>query len=914
MRPGGTQTKRGAAVRIRRRLGLAPRAYALLSCSLVLVIAGVSAYGMTVPSMMQAHAAREPRVGHEAKSDLGTTTGYAWASVVGHIVFGTDDADGAEAPDNEVTLANGKTIVLTNTKIIDRLSNNSVAATVNKVEQQKEQDAQQSGKPGSSDTSGSGSDSSSSGGGSGSGSSTGGPGNGGSTGGNTDNDANSGGLSAAEEESIHSWLVTKYNMLDGYVSRANDVVSTYNSTGDPRPCDSLVGEMFVIRAEFGRQTFSPRSRWYQQYANLWAVTPTYVNGSAITAMMTSRSVTSTITWRRLPYDDRSCIHHTTIARSRSHGRPAPGACRRVEPAIALGQDELPAYLRRFTILFADDATMRRGGIGRVTRAVNAQGEAVALKQLILPTRDEFDDDAAHEALVAKFKAAFREEYECHRALSGLKGFPRLYGWGEVDGVPAIVMEWVEGETLARLRSRLAVDDAGRLSPLVAARLGRDLFDLLCRMSLVGEGFVHRDISPANIMVRTARLPLDRQLAEGTFDLCLIDFGSSLALEPASAVAGTGGKASFTERYATLRRATVAYAPPEMLTDDIPDLRALRMSPAIDVYAAASTVYELIAGVAPYEAAPSTSGTSGSRKKTRDIASPYRLKMDTRPDYPIGAHAPGCDLTQLLRREPDVALAAAEQAQQLGLEPDSEELRDALAFVDAQLFDVVMACLSSHQKDRPEPAAVEAALSAFCDHYAQNVGRSLRGEPLTPCPMDASGRAVRRAAMIGAAVVCSVVWAVVVVSAALLASGARVTATLGSLVWSGSLPGIIAALALALPGIAGVAAGALARDRRSGFLQGVLALSACEVPVLVVAACSVFSQRAVMGGLVAALVATYTLTWFLLAMGFAFELPVSAPRRTKAQMATPLAGGAAAARTFGGPVEVSSDSISTTKEA
>ncbi len=212
------------------------------------------------------------------------------------------------------------------------------------------------------------------------------------------------------------------------------------------------------------------------------------------------------------------------------------------------------------------------------------------------------------------------------------------------------------------------------------------------------------------------------------------------------------------------------------------------------------------------------------------------------------------------------------------------------------------------------AGSEAALSAFCDHYAQNVGRSLRGEPLTPCPMDASGRAVRRALMVGATVVCGVVWAVIVVSAALLASGARVTATLGSLVWSGSLPGIIAALALALPGIAGVAAGALARDRRSGFLQGVLALSACEVPVLVVAACSVFSQRAVMGGLVAALVATYTLTWFLLAMGFAFELPVSAPRRTKAQMATPLAGGAAAARTFGGPVEVSSDSISTTKEA
>lgn len=584
-----------------------------------------------------------------------------------------------------------------------------------------------------------------------------------------------------------------------------------------------------------------------------------------------------------------------------------------EPAIALSPDELPVYQRRFAMLFADDGTMRRGGIGRVTRAVNAQGEAVALKQLILPTRDEFDDDVAHEALVTKFKAAFREEYECHRALSGLKGFPRLYGWGEVDGVPAIVMEWVEGETLARLRSRLAVDDAGRLSPLVAARLGRDLFDLLCRMNLVGEGFVHRDISPANIMVRTAHLPLDRQLAEGTFDLCLIDFGSSLALESASAVARGGGKESFTERYATLRRATVAYAPPEMLTDDIADLRVLRMSPAIDVYAAASTVYELIAGVAPYEVAPSASGTSGSRKKTRDIASPYRLKMDTRPDYPVGAHAPDCDLTQLLRREPDVALAAAEQAQQMGLEPDSEELRDALAFVDAQLFDVVMACLSCNQGDRPEPVAVEAALTTFCDHYSQNVGRSLRGEPLTPCPMDASGRVIRRAAMIGTAAVCGLVWAVVVVSAALLASGARVTVAVGHISRSGTLPGIVAALALALPGMAGIAAGAMAHDRRTGFLHGVLALSACEVPVLIAVACTVFSQRAVASGLVAALIATYALVWFLLAMGFAFELPVVSARRAKIPMAPPLAGGAAAARAFGGATEASSVTSSTTKE-
>lgn len=253
MRPGGAQTKHGAAVRMRRRLGLAPRACVLLSCSLALVVAGVSAYGLAVPPMVQARTARELRVGHKAKSDLGTTTGYAWASVVTHVVFGVDDAGSAEASDNEIALANGKTIVLTNTKIIHHLSDNSVSTVVNKAEQQKGQDAQQSGKPG----------------GSGSGSASGGSGGDSSTGGNTGGNTSSSGLSTAEEESIHSWLVTKCNMLDGYVSRANSAVSTYNATGDTGPCDSLANDMFVIRAEFGRQTFSPHSKWYRQYANLW---------------------------------------------------------------------------------------------------------------------------------------------------------------------------------------------------------------------------------------------------------------------------------------------------------------------------------------------------------------------------------------------------------------------------------------------------------------------------------------------------------------------------------------------------------------------------------------------------------------------------------------------------------------------
>lgn len=151
--------------------------------------------------------------------------------------------------------------MLTNTKVITKLSNNSVASVINKAEQQKEQDTQQAGKPGGSDGSGSGTGSGSASGG--------GSSSGGSTDGDAGGDTGTGGLSAAEEESIHSWLVTKYNMLDGYVARANSVVSTYNATGDTGPCDSLVNDMFVIRAEFGRQTFPPQSKWYRQFANLW---------------------------------------------------------------------------------------------------------------------------------------------------------------------------------------------------------------------------------------------------------------------------------------------------------------------------------------------------------------------------------------------------------------------------------------------------------------------------------------------------------------------------------------------------------------------------------------------------------------------------------------------------------------------
>ena len=274
-----------------------------------------------------------------------------------------------------------------------------------------------------------------------------------------------------------------------------------------------------------------------------------------------------------------------------------------EPAAGMQGEALDSYKRRFGTLFVDESTRRRGGIGSVGRATNVLGEQFALKTLVIPERDERASDAEYERYEAGLKTAFRQEFECHKAVSGLKGFPHLYGMGEVAGTPAIVMEWVCGETLVHVCDALAVDGAGRMPTLVAAQIGRDVFDLLAHLDFLEGGFVHRDISLANVMVRTSRLSLAEQVEEGFFDVCLIDFGSSTPEEMQGS--------SFTRVSSLTRKATADFAPPEMLTEDIAGIDALRKSPKIDVYATASVIYRLACGRAPFdleaEAAQSVAG-------------------------------------------------------------------------------------------------------------------------------------------------------------------------------------------------------------------------------------------------------------------------------------------------------------------
>lgn len=493
-----------------------------------------------------------------------------------------------------------------------------------------------------------------------------------------------------------------------------------------------------------------------------------------------------------------------------------------EEPYTMTAEQRDAYRRRFLALFADDSTARRGGLGTVVRVANAFGETYALKLMTEPERFVCERDEDYAKRVERARAAFREEYETHRVFSSFKGFPRLYGYGFVDGTPAIVMEWIEGVTLAQARRMLAVDDAGRLAPLTAARIGRDLFDVLTRLSLVGNGFVHRDISPANIMVRTSHLSLAAQVEEGAFDLCLIDFGSS-------SVADSNRDRSFTSVHALFRHATQDYAPPEMLSDDLPDVRRLRSSSAIDVYSAASVLYELLDGGLPYDLS----------ERDGEARSPYRIKMDMAPRRPISAHHRGADIASILIDEPNVAIIAGQVARELGLEPHSPQLQRSLELVDAQFVDVVLSCLNAKQDARPSTEAVRDSIMAFCENYTQNVGRAIRGESLIPCTdrrswtSSVSPYAVHRIVYtVGKALALGVL-VVVAFTTAVVLDGARASVSCGPIAWEGRLAAPTIALGLMLPWLIGIAACGRMRGTRRGFVRGSLGLAASAVAVFVV---------------------------------------------------------------------------------
>lgn len=279
--------------------------------------------------------------------------------------------------------------------------------------------------------------------------------------------------------------------------------------------------------------------------------------------------------------------------------------------------------RRFMTLMVKADRSSHGNTGLVLQAHNTSNERFAVKVLAdntlmralgtnTPSRTA-DESAMHLANTA----ALFEEYRNLCRVSHLRGFPHVYGYGTCQGEPLILMEWIEGTSLDKVASMLPHDGEG-VTCAATASVGCAVLGTLLSTQNLETPLVHRDLSPANIMFRTNELGIEEQVQALAFKPCLVDMGSSV---PAL------GSDTLTQRADIWRYATPAYAAPEMLTRDIPNIAELRRSPSVDVYAIASILYELYSGHTPFRAA---------RHQAHEVSSYYLLKTQNEPE-PLVAH-------------------------------------------------------------------------------------------------------------------------------------------------------------------------------------------------------------------------------------------------------------------------------------
>lgn len=284
-----------------------------------------------------------------------------------------------------------------------------------------------------------------------------------------------------------------------------------------------------------------------------------------------------------------------------------------EPNAMFATTEDPDTIRRFTTLL--DCGTVGGGSHHLRKVANTEGETFALKTL-WPLGSCEENGPAITPCGIK---TLTEEYRNLAAVSLLGGFPKTYGYGYTGSVPAILMEWIEGLPLRDAVAELTDPaEGGRIPANTVAAIGKRLGEILLSAQMLDVPFVHRDISLRNIIIRTTRRPLAQQIAHCSFDLCLVDLGSSSIKR---------SDPSFTMSTGIWRNGTPEFAPPEMLSNDIPELAPLRTSPSIDTYELCSVLYTLYAGHTPY------------RLNEHMDQSPYLYKIEHEPE-PLEARFPG----------------------------------------------------------------------------------------------------------------------------------------------------------------------------------------------------------------------------------------------------------------------------------
>ena len=197
-------------------------------------------------------------------------------------------------------------------------------------------------------------------------------------------------------------------------------------------------------------------------------------------------------------------------------------------------------------------------MGEVYRATDTNlKRAVAIK--VLPESVATDRDRL---------ARFQREAEVLASLNH-PNIAAIYGLERSDGTTALVMELVEGPTLADriAKGPIAIDEALPIARQIAEALE----------AAHEQGIIHRDLKPANIKLRP----------DGTVKV--LDFGLAKALEPMASRVDTTASQTITSPAMTgvgMLLGTAAYMSPEQARGKAVDKRS-------DIWAFGCVLYEML---------------------------------------------------------------------------------------------------------------------------------------------------------------------------------------------------------------------------------------------------------------------------------------------------------------------------------
>jgi serine/threonine protein kinase len=343
-------------------------------------------------------------------------------------------------------------------------------------------------------------------------------------------------------------------------------------------------------------------------------------------------------------------------------------------------DDGPDKISRYEI----QDLIARGGMGRVYLARDPNTSRLVVVKLLDATlessdvRDRFDREA--------------------RSLASLShpNIVHIYDYGDFEGSPFIVMEYVRGETLEekiKRRAQMPVRDKLRLMSELCAGLAH----------AHASGIVHRDVKPANLMVDQ-----DERLK-------IIDFGIARVSDSNLTRGGSLGS------FGKVQIGTPGYMSPQQTQGDEIDHRT-------DIFAVGAVCYELLAYREAFPGATS-----------KEIES----KLMRTPPEPLAGRVP--DLNPGI----DEILARA-----LALDPN-DRYQNATALEEA--FDRCRSLLAppntttagrpippASPVDRPSPSRADAAYARAMAAYNErsyDLARRLLNEALAEQPDHAAASAL-----------------------------------------------------------------------------------------------------------------------------------------------------------------------------